>query len=73
MRRGALGTALAIVVGASTFAAGGVAADAASVRPALPGASVPPLTVRDAEAEEIDLAALLGDKPTLLVLYRGGW
>lgn len=57
--------------GQATETAVPMTADA--VRPLLIGARTPPLTLRDAEGRPVDLKALLAERPTVLVFYRGGW
>ena len=55
------------------FAESGVAPAADQVRPLLIGATVPELTLTDAEGAAFDLAAALSKKPAVVVFYRGGW
>ncbi len=37
------------------------------------GDSVPDVTLRTEEAQEVRLRALIEEKPTVLIFYRGGW
>ena len=46
---------------------------AAEIQPLLIGAQAPDVTLRDAGGEAVELPALLGEKPTILIFYRGGW
>lgn len=50
-----------------------VPTDATQICPVLTGAPMPSVTVRDAAGNEVDLAARVARKPTLLLFYRGGW
>lgn len=43
------------------------------ISPLLIGEVIPALTLPDASGKSIDLKALLSQKPTILVFYRGGW
>jgi peroxiredoxin len=37
------------------------------------GDRIPDVTVRNAENKELNLRALVSEKPTVLIFYRGGW
>lgn len=37
------------------------------------GESIPKATLQDSEGKQVELSKLLGNKPTVLVFYRGGW
>ena len=50
-----------------------VAASPEEIHPLLIGASAPPLTLRSGDGKPFDLNTALGEKPTILILYRGGW
>jgi peroxiredoxin len=56
-----------------TCLAGDVGKDPAAVRPILNGAVLPPITLQNAAGEDVDLNALVAEKPTVLLVYRGGW
>lgn len=43
------------------------------VRPLLIGATAPRLTLRTGDGAPFDLNEALARKPTILILYRGGW
>ena len=43
------------------------------ISPLLIGAEVPPVHVKNAKGESIELRAAMLDTPTVLVFYRGGW
>jgi len=64
---------LGLMFCATQVLADGVAKDAESVTPLLPGMSAPAFTARDVQGEpfHFDPAALR--KPVALVFYRGGW
>ena len=67
---GAIGPELTAVFDGeqSDLRAAGVPAGAAAV-----GSPLPAATVLDAEGASHDLAALLGEGPAVLVIYRGAW
>lgn len=44
-----------------------------AVSPLLIGATVPDVTVRDADGTALSLAEAAGKQPTILIFYRGGW
>lgn len=46
---------------------------AEGVSPLLPGLSVPDVTLKDTQGQPVALKKLLANKPTVLVVYRGGW
>lgn len=46
---------------------------AVDVTPLLNGASVPNVSVKTSEGTPVSLLALLMQKPTVIVFYRGGW
>ena len=50
-----------------------VAPDAKSARPLAVGATAPDASVQSPDGAALSLAALLAEKPTVLVFYRGGW
>ena len=52
---------------------GDVAPDSASIRPLLIGARAPDLVLATGEGKPFDLNQAFGRKPTVLILYRGGW
>lgn len=58
---------------ATQVLADGVAKDAESVTPLLPGMSAPAFTARDTKGEAFRFDAEALDKPVVLVFYRGGW
>jgi peroxiredoxin len=74
-----MSSGIAITTLAATLSAGAddagsrVPEDATQVCPVLTGAPVPSVVVRDGSGAELDLAALVDGKPTVLVFYRGGW
>lgn len=44
-----------------------------TVRPLLNGMTAPAVTLLDQQGKSVELLAELGNKPTVLVFYRGGW
>lgn len=44
-----------------------------NISPLLIGETIPALTLPDANGKSTDLKALVSQKPTILVFYRGGW
>ncbi len=51
----------------------GLAPSAAEAKPLPVGAQVPAATVKTVEGADLDLAAAVAQKPTLLIFYRGSW
>ncbi|MBM4018248.1 MAG: AhpC/TSA family protein [Planctomycetes bacterium] len=51
----------------------GVAKSALAIHPALIGSAVPPLTLYTPEGRQQELRAVLAQKPTVLVVYKGNW
>ncbi|WP_086934585.1 peroxiredoxin-like family protein [Agarilytica rhodophyticola] len=47
--------------------------DAAKVCPIKVGQEIPKVTLQGIDGKNVDLAAKIGEKPTVLVFYRGGW
>jgi peroxiredoxin len=47
--------------------------NAEDICPLLIGESIPKATLQDSEGKQVELSKLLGNKPTVLVFYRGGW
>ncbi|MEW5802803.1 MAG: hypothetical protein AB1847_11950 [bacterium] len=45
----------------------------AGICPLLVGAKVPRLTLFTAKGRPFDFSAAIAEKPTILVVYRGGW
>lgn len=43
------------------------------VCPLMAGTSVPSVTLRAIDGSEVNLAAAVHEKPSVLVFYRGGW
>ncbi|MFY8275277.1 peroxiredoxin-like family protein [Pseudoalteromonas sp. SSDWG2] len=46
---------------------------AEQVSPVLPGLVIPDSTLKNTQGEEVSIKALVSEKPTILVVYRGGW
>lgn len=51
----------------------GYAMKASEVTPILTGTKIPNPKVRTIDNQESDLMNLIGDQPTVLIFYRGGW
>lgn len=49
------------------------AASASEVTPPLIGSKFPELTLTSGSGEAFDLAAAMRSKPSIVILYRGGW
>ncbi len=62
---------LLIFAGVTVSAA--VPEDAAEVRPLERGDTLPEVSVRTADGEEVTMAALVDGQPAAFVFYRGGW
>jgi thiol-disulfide isomerase/thioredoxin len=50
-----------------------VAQSAQEIQPLLVGAKVPELSLKTVEDQLLDLNAVIAEKPSVLVFYRGGW
>lgn len=59
---------ITLVIATATFSLNVVAGE-----PLKQGDSIPDVTVRNADNQELKLKALVAEKPTVLVFYRGGW
>ncbi len=64
---------LGLLLCATQSFADGVAKDAESVTPLLPGLSAPAFTARDTQGEAFEFKPDALEKPVALVFYRGGW
>lgn len=51
----------------------GIAVSADAIRPRLLGTPLPEANVRTLDGDELALAQAIGDRPAVLVFYRGGW
>lgn len=51
----------------------GVAGSANDICPIKTGASLPPIILQSVEGKDFDLNAAAHQKPTILIVYRGGW
>ncbi|MGI2257980.1 peroxiredoxin-like family protein [Shewanella sp. GXUN23E] len=67
------GLLLWLVLGSVTVAQAEIAADAVSVAPLLNGETVPSLTLQDIDGKNVDLTAVVSQRPCVLFFYRGGW
>jgi peroxiredoxin len=66
--------ALSLFSAAAFFAtAADIAQSPDTVRPLLNGMTVPAISVLDQAGKTVDLTAVIKQKPTVLVFYRGGW
>ncbi len=70
-----LSCALAVLCPGTSLAAeaGRAAPSAEAVRPLAVGEHAPAVKVRDLDGRDVALASLWGEKPIVLVFYRGGW
>jgi peroxiredoxin len=50
-----------------------VATSAAEAKPLTVGATAPDVTIQNLKGKNLRLAAILRNKPTILIFYRGGW
>ena len=50
-----------------------IAPEAKAAAPLEAGASIPDVTVHDAEGEKVSLQSLVKDGPTVIVFFRGSW
>lgn len=57
----------------STSVSAQVPENAEDICPLLIGESIPKATLQDSEGKQVELSKLLGNKPSVLVFYRGGW
>jgi hypothetical protein len=65
---------LLIVTAASAQVADkGIAPDAESICPLLPGMKAPDASLRRADGDSVSLSQVLASRPTVLIFYRGGW
>lgn len=62
-----------IIPGDTTITIAGVPLKPEDISPLLVGETIPAATLPDAEGKATDLQALVAQKPTILVFYRGGW
>ncbi|QYK52275.1 MAG: AhpC/TSA family protein [Fimbriimonadaceae bacterium] len=65
-----------LVIGAGTAIAGSddmVASSAETTKPLKAGVKAPNPTLLNLEGKKTDLTSIAGDKPTVLIFYRGGW
>ena len=53
--------------------ANGIANSISEVRPTLPGMIIPNTCVESSDKSKVCTEALFAEKPTVLVVYRGGW
>ncbi|MBU3023705.1 peroxiredoxin-like family protein [Aestuariibacter sp. A3R04] len=64
---------LAVLFTTTVFAKPGPAPSAEEVRPLLEGMTVPDAVVSDTEGSPFSLKAMLMQKPSIVLFYRGGW
>ena len=64
---------VAALSGAASAASGDVPGSAAEIRPRLIGSTVPDVALRAGDGSDTTLRGAMGGKPTVLILYRGGW
>jgi hypothetical protein len=44
-----------------------------AIQPILVGQAVPKLVLKGVDGADVALSALIAEKPSLLIFYRGGW
>jgi hypothetical protein len=62
-----------VAVHAQTPSGGDVADSPQAIRPLLIGSTVPEVTLKTGDGTDIDLRSATAKKPTILIIYRGGW
>jgi len=65
--------AMAVTAGAGDGTTSRVPDRAEDIRPVLVGTTMPAIQLADMNGNPVNLNALVGRKPTVLVYYRGGW
>ena len=75
MHRSLFSFALALTLCGTGLAhsVGQPATSAEEVTPALVGSKLPELVLKSSDGSAFDLLAAVEKKPTILILYRGGW
>jgi hypothetical protein len=73
-----IGSLIGPLMGLLLCAAPALAEDAAplsrdAIRPLLIGSVAPAAAVLSLDGEELDLADIVTQKPTVLIFFRGGW
>ena len=43
------------------------------INPLLVGSQIPAITLTSKDGQEVDLTKAAGEKPIILIFYRGGW
>lgn len=61
------------ITGDTTITVAGVPLKPEDISPLLIGETIPAATLPDATGKPTDLQALITQKPTILIFYRGGW
>lgn len=64
---------LTLLLPTTVRAAGDIAASPATAHPLTVGARVPDAAVKTTEGADASLATMLAGKPTVLIVFRGGW
>ncbi len=65
--------ALAACASMNAARSGSPPTSADQVRPLLIGAEAPELTLRQVDGKPFDLTEAIRSKPSVIILYRGGW
>ena len=63
----------AAVASGAVARAAEVAGSPEEIRPLLIGAKAPDLTLKTGDGQPFSLREAIAEKPTVLILYRGGW
>lgn len=70
---GVFATGSLVTLASAFFLQGGVAMKPEEAKPLKVGAHAPDSTLMSLDGKEIKLSKVLGNKPTVLVFYRGSW
>ncbi len=74
MKRHTMGLIVALLAPVWAFAESAApAASPEAVNPIAVGEKIPDVSVQNAKGEDVNLRALVAEKPTALIFYRGGW
>ena len=64
---------LGVLVTALLHGAQGIAASPQEIHPLLTGSKIPNVVFTKIDGSALDLMTAVSQKPTILILYRGGW
>jgi cytochrome oxidase Cu insertion factor (SCO1/SenC/PrrC family) len=66
-----LGFIFTIISGLNSYA--WIAENAVDISPLLIGEEIPDITLISTDGKQVTLASITGEKPSILLFYRGGW